>query len=310
MSPITFTNSEPTPLTRVVTGLHSLDLAFSDHRGNIGLPLRCTFELYGYTGSGKSTLAWTLAGKVAKKIALADLEGFDPDYMKVILDTAGFDGEVAVLQNESDEKLLDSFEKYIINEEYQAAILDSVGAINPVAELESATGERNMGQRSRLMAQASRRYVHHLRFKKNPSIVFMINHVLQIIGGRGSSTSGGDVMKYLASMRVRISKQEPDDFGNFIIEGKIEKNRYGIQGEKFQVYYLSGRGIHQGLTAANDCIYLGLASNERVIKMDGISYGYWKKLVERADDPNIFKLFIDKLQTIGEVKHEPLTEPN
>lgn len=296
--PITFTGSEPVLLTRIITGFYSLDLAFSDRRGNLGIPLRSTFELYGYTGSGKSTLAWTLAAKIAKKIALADLEGFDPAYMQIILETAGFDGEVAILQHESDEKLLNMFEAATIDETVQAGILDSVGAINPVAELESEMGERNMGQRSRLMAQLSRRLVHHLRFKKTPSIVIYINHALQIIGGRGSTTSGGDVAKYLASIRVRISKKEVEEDGSFAIEGRIEKNRYGISDAKFQVYYLSGKGIHTGLTAVNDCIYLGYASNERVVKMDGKSYGYWKKLVEAADDPETFVPFIEKLSQL------------
>lgn len=303
--PITFSENDPTPLTRIQTGYFSLDKAFGDHRGNIGLPMRVTAELYGFTGGGKSTLAWTLSAKCATKIALADVEGFDPSYLSILLETAGFNGDVAILSNPSDEKLLNEFEKTILKEDVQAGILDSIGGLNPVADLESEIGERNMGQRSRLMAQFSRRAIHGLRFKKTPSIIFMVNHCLAIIGGRGTSTSGGDVTKYLASIRIRISKEEISEDGSFIITGKIEKNRYGRSGEKFQVFYLSGRGIHQGLTAANDCIYLQLASSDRVVKMDGKSYGFWKRLVASADDPELFQPFIDKLkETTGEVKND------
>jgi RecA/RadA recombinase len=306
MSPITFSGSSPNILSRFITGYKSLDLALSDKSGNFGLPGRTILELYGFTGSGKSTLAWTLAAKISKKIALADLEGFSPEYMKVILQSAGFDenGEVIFRQDESDEKVLDLFEKDILTEEVQAGVVDSIGAINPISELESTMAEVSMGRRARLVAKLSRRLTHDLRFKKNPTTIFLINHCLAIIGGRGTATSGGDVMKYLASIRIRVSKQEMTENGDFIIEGKVEKNRYGIQNAKFQVYYLSGKGIHQGLTAANDCIYLNLASSDRVVKMDGKSYGFWKRLVAGADDPEIFQPFIDKIKNnTGEIKH-------
>jgi RecA/RadA recombinase len=306
---ITFTGASPIPLVRAVTGYHSLDLAFGDKRGHLGLPLRSILEIYGPTGAGKSTLAWTLAARIASKISLADLENFDPEYMKILLESAGFsdkNGEVILRRNETDEKLLDEFEKDILDDSIQAAILDSVGAISPIAEFESTMSEQDMGRRAKLLAKFSRRATHHLRMKKTDSIVMYINHVLSVIGGRGSTTSGGDVSKYLASIRCRISKQEVTEDNSFIIEGKIEKNRYGLANAKFQVYYLSGKGIHQGLTAANDCIYLGLATNERVLKLNGRSFGYWKKLVEQADDDDLFIPFKEALKNMDnkEIKHD------
>ena len=305
---ITFTGANPIPLIRAVTGYHSLDIAFGDRRGNVGLPLRSILEIYGPTGAGKSTLAWTLAARVASKISLADLENFDPEYLKILLESAGFsekNGEVILRRNETDEKLLDEFEKDILDESIQAAILDSVGAISPIAEFESTMSEQDVGRRAKLLGKFSRRVTHHLRMKKTDSIVMYVNHVLSVIGGRGSVTSGGDVSKYLASIRCRISKQDVSEDNSFIIEGKIEKNRYGLANARFQVFYLSGRGIHEGLTAANDCIYLEKASLDRTVKMDGKSYGFWKRLVEQADDPEVFQPFINKLK--GD-KNELVTE--
>src|SRR5512139_2149159 len=101
-----------TPTKRILTGLRSFDYAFENVKGDIGFPIGTMTEVFGPTGCGKSTLVFGLSGIIASQletnIALSDFEGFDPDFMKVILENAKFDGSIYHLQDKSDEKVLDS----------------------------------------------------------------------------------------------------------------------------------------------------------------------------------------------------------
>src|SRR5512139_2950367 len=96
---------------RVITGLKTFDIAFENVRGQIGFPIGTMTEIFGPTGCGKSTLTFGLSGLIGShldtNIALADFEGFDPDFMVTILENSGFNGTIYHLQDKSDEKVLD-----------------------------------------------------------------------------------------------------------------------------------------------------------------------------------------------------------
>jgi hypothetical protein len=156
------------------------------------------------------------------------------------------------------------------------------------------------------MAQFTRKALKILRTETKT--IFMINHAYPRIGGRGMDTPGGEVKKYLTSMRISVKrrylKNKYEEFpdGSYIIEGEVIKNRWGLKDKCFHLFVLAGYGIHVGLTAMYDLIDLGLVERGRSMKMDGVSFGTLKDVIMKAHDGNekFFIPFIEKLsnQTI------------
>lgn len=295
---------------RICTGLYSFDRAFVNQKGDIGFPIGKGVEIYGSTHCGKSTITYGFAGMIArilkKDIALADFEGFDPDFLTTVLQSTGFDGKIYCIQENDDETALDLLLATLRKPEYCVGIVDSIGAISPVSEAEGDLGESNMGRRAFLMAQFTRKALKILRTETKT--IFMINHAYPRIGGRGMDTPGGEVKKYLTSMRISVKrrylKNKYEEFpdGSYIIEGEVIKNRWGLKDKCFHLFVLAGYGIHVGLTAMYDLIDLGLVERGRSMKMDGVSFGTLKDVIMKAHDGNekFFIPFIEKLsnQTI------------
>lgn len=292
---------------RICTGLYSFDRAFINQKGDIGFPIGKGIEIYGSTHCGKSTITYGFAGMIAKSleknIALADFEGFDPDFLETVLQSSGFNGKIYCIQEEDDETALDLLLSTLRKPEYCIGIVDSIGAISPISEAEGELGESNMGRRAFLMAQFTRKALKILRSPDTAKTIFMINHAYPKIGGRGLGTPGGEVKNYLTSIRIAVKrrylkgKYEEFPDGSYIIEGTVVKNRWGLKDKEFHLFVLAGHGIHIGLTAMYDLIDLGLVERGRSIKMDGVSFGSLKDVIMKAHDGNaeFFLPFIDKL---------------
>ncbi len=308
--PIKIIGTLPT-ITRIITGLYSFDQAFMSAGGKIGFPLALT-EIAGPYSCGKSTLAYSLCGLLSvllKKefvivgptdITLADFEGFDPDFLLAVLKHSGFDGNVKVIQEDTDGKVLDALIDSIKGD-YAFGILDSVAAISPVSEIEGEIEEANMGRRAKMMAQFSRKTMRILRVKSHKA-VFMINHVHANIGSFGTVTPGGVSKNYLSALILRVKRKEEFPDQSYIIEGTVRKNRFGYRNRKFYLFVLAEKGIHLGLTAMYDCFLLGLAERGKTIKIGDQKFGYLKGLVEKAHagenetfEPFI-KLLVDYIQ--------------
>jgi RecA/RadA recombinase len=308
-------------ITRQVTGLYSFDRAFVNANGDIGFPIGIGAEIFGATHIGKSTLTYGLAGIIAnaqeKNIALADFEGFDPDFLISVLNNVKFSGNVQYLQNKDDEVTLDSLIVYLYKDDYSVGILDSVGSISPIAEATGDLGDANMGRRAFLMAQFSRKGVHLLREKPGKTI-FVINHYYPTIGGRGGDTPGGEVKKFLLSVRIHVKrkfvkgKYEEYPDGSYIIEGIVKKNRWGLKDKTFNLFVLAGKGIHLGLTAMYDCVALKKATKDKVIKIGDKSFGHLKDIVEQAQQGNdaFFMPFFEALNTIDNEETSSSNEEN
>lgn len=301
--------------TRILTGLYSFDRAFENQKGEIGFPLGSAVEMYGITGCGKSTTTYSIAGIIAKHlntdIALADFEGFDPVFLESVLTHTGFDNTLYYISEKNDETSLKKLIK-LFSTKAEVGILDSIGAISPISEAEGELGEANMGRRAFLMAQFSRGGIKLLR-STDTKVLFMINHAYPVIGGRGTTTPGGEVKKYLASIRIQVKrrfvkgKYEEFPDGSYIIEGTIVKNRWGYKDRKFYLFVLAGKGVDLGLTAMYDGIVLKKVSKDKVIKIGDTSFGYLKDIVAQAQEGNIeyFSPFFDVL---ADVEKEEISE--
>lgn len=301
-------------IERQVTGLYTFDRAFQNRKGEIGLPLGTGVEVFGGTSVGKSTSTYGIAGLIAgatnQHIALADFEGFDPEFLVSVLETVKFDGHVQYIRKKDDEETLDELLSCLRKKEFSVGIVDSVGAISPISEAEGDLGAANMGRRALIMAQFTRKSLKLLR--DSNKVIFMINHSYPIIGGRGSESPGGEVKKYLASIRIQVrrkyvkGKYEEFPDGSYILEGTIKKNRWGYKDRTFNLFVLAGKGLHLGLTAMYDCVALKKATKDKVIKIGDTSFGRLKEIVDKAQegDDQFFTPFFDALNSI--VYEEPI----
>ncbi len=276
-----FENLQQKEIVRVSTGLHSLD-----HSLHGGLILGSIYEIYGYTHVGKSTLSYFLAGKVRPngKILLADFEHFDPNYMELCLRMSGFDGKVREADYEYGEKALESIRDALLDTDFQAAILDSVGALVTKAELDGELTDANMGLKARRIAPWIRQCLFAL--KRNPkACLFIINHLHAIMSlGNAATTHGGVAIHNNAHVRIRLSVEKRDDEYQ-IVNGRIDKLRYGGRGKKgrpFKFVLVPNVGIHPGLTAVNDAKWYGLLDDSPRIRLDGKDFGFFKSLAKEA----------------------------
>ena len=279
---------DPPKVDRIITGLYSFDRAFGNKAGVIGFPIGTAIEISGPTFCGKSTLVFGLSGMIAAQnktnIVLADFEGFDPDFLETILEQSKFSGDIQVVQKDKDEETLDTLLDILKKKDYSIGILDSIAAISPVSESTGDLGEANMGRRAKLMAQFSRKAVHQLRFSGKS--LFMINHVHPNLGSMGTTTPGGETVKYLSAVRIRMKRKEEFKDQSYAIEGKVVKNRFGYRDKQFYIIMLAGTGIHLGLSAMYDCFLFGLAERGKIVKIDGKSHGYLKTFFEEAHKGN------------------------
>ena len=291
---------EPIKITRFKTGLYLFDRAFMNAKGDVGLPLGTIISIAGHPGVGKSTSVYSLSGMIAKEIgmdiSLADFEGFDSDYLLDILEFNGFDGNLSLIQKDKDVDALSELLVQIKSDQYGIGIIDSVGAIAPTSEQEGELEEANMGRRAFLMGQFCRSAINHLR--KTSKNVFAINHLNPDFGGFGFNMPGGQQLKFLSGITIRISKGKIfEDDGSFIVKGAVKKNKFGVGKRTFELFILSGKGIHKGLTAMWDCLRLEKVEYSRTIKIDGKSVGYVKDFIQSAHDKDdeAFQPFIDLL---------------
>jgi RecA/RadA recombinase len=295
-------------IPRVVTGMWSLDRAFMGHQGIIGVPV-CPTELYGPTSSGKSSFAISLAAIVArilqKKVALGDLEGFDPHNVASILKGAKYNLPFHLIGGSTAGAVLDSLLEAVMEDDFIAGILDSIAAISPVSELNSGSEEANMGKRAKTVSTHMRKMVNFVR--DNPRLFIYTNHVLPNLGWVGTVTPGGQGLHYLNAVRISMkSKKLFEQDGSFVIEGKVDKNRWGFRGRKFTVFFLMGVGLHAGMSAVWDCLEQGV-----LVQKKGARFLTWaetgevvpalKRLADaaRAGDDSVFLPYFEALNNLS-----------
>lgn len=302
---IKFTGQHP-KCNRVLTGCYSLDRAFINHAGEIGVPVGISWETFGAKGIGKSSFAYSLAGLIAKAqksgIIISDFEGYDESYVELLLNSVGFDGDVHSVRDKEDEKqLMDSLD--VLSDpkkNFSVIVLDSISAISPISEQGGDIGERNMGSRAFAMAQFSRRALHIHRFIENKTIL-AINHWIPDMSGNKYSyvSPGGSVKNYLMTVLLHLSRKKEWPDGSYILQGTVRKNRWGYSDKVFQLFMVGGMGLSLDMTAVWDCITYKVADYSTVVKIGTQNYGRLSTLVKSArvgDD--IFQPFREALEKL------------
>ena len=208
----------------IPTGSISLDMAL----GVGGIPKGRIVEVYGPESSGKTTLTLHMIAEVQKRGGLAafiDAEhALDPDYAKRI--GVNLD-DLLISQPDSGEQALDITETLVRSNALDLIVVDSVAALTPRAEIEGEMGQSHMGLQARLMSQALRKLTAII--SKSHTTVIFINQIRMKIGvmfGNPETTTGGNALKFYASVRIEIRRSAQIKNGVQAVEIKVYPNGY------------------------------------------------------------------------------------
>lgn len=253
----------------IPTGSLSLDIALGG-----GIPKGRIIEIYGPESSGKTTLTLHAIAEIQKQggtAAFIDAEhALDPAYAKRL----GVDVDnLLISQPDNGEQALEITETLVRSNAVDLIVVDSVAALVPRAEIEGDMGDSHMGLQARLMSQALRKLAGVINRSK--ATVIFINQIRMKIGvmfGNPETTTGGNALKFYASVRMDIRrtgqiKQGEDIIGNRT-RVKIVKNKIAppFRQAEFDIMY------NQGISKSGDVIDLAVANG--IVEKAGAWYAY------------------------------------
>ena len=278
------------------SGSLALDLALGG-----GYPKGRIIEIYGPESSGKTTLALHAIAEIQKQggqAAFIDAEhALDPAYARKIgVDT----GNLLISQPDNGEQALEICETLVRSGAVDLIIVDSVAALVPQAEIDGDMGDAQMGLQARLMSQAMRKLTGVI--SKTKATVIFINQIRMKIGvmfGNPETTTGGNALKFYASVRIDIRRigqiKDGDNISGNRTKIKVVKNKIAapFRTAEFDIMY------NEGVSKTGDVLDLGvqygiLDKAGAFIKYNGETLGQGREAVKR--------LFKEKPELMAEIE--------
>lgn len=278
------------------SGSLSLDLALGG-----GYPKGRIIEIYGPESSGKTTLALHAIAEIQKQggqAAFIDAEhALDPAYAKKIgVNT----DKLLVSQPDNGEQALEITETLVRSGAIDLIVVDSVAALVPQAEIDGDMGDAQMGLHARLMSQAMRKLTGII--SKSKATVIFINQIRMKIGvmfGNPETTTGGNALKFYASVRVDIRRigqiKDGEDISGNRTKIKVVKNKIAppFRTAEFDIMY------NEGISKTGDVLDLAvqygvLEKAGAFIKYNGETLGQGRETVK--------KIFKEKPELLAEIE--------
>lgn len=288
--------SQKTNVELLPSGSLSLDLALGG-----GYPKGRIIEIYGPESSGKTTLALHAIAEIQKQggqAAFIDAEhALDPAYAKKIgVDT----GNLLISQPDNGEQALEICETLVRSGAVDLIIVDSVAALVPQAEIDGDMGDAQMGLHARLMSQAMRKLTGII--SKSKATVIFINQIRMKIGvmfGNPETTTGGNALKFYASVRIDIRRigqiKDGDNITGNRTKIKVVKNKIAapFRTAEFDIMY------NEGISKTGDI--LDLAVQTGIIEKAGAFLKYQGETIAQGREA-AKRVFKEKPELMAEIE--------
>ena len=281
----------------ISTGSIALDSAL----GIGGLPKGRIVEIYGLESSGKTTIAIHVIAEAQKKggmCAIIDAEhAFDSSYAQKL----GVNVEsLLISQPDYGEQALEIADRLILSGALDVVVIDSVAALVPKSELEGEMGDSKMGLHARLMSQALRKLT--ATIAKTNTICIFINQLREKIGvmfGNPETTTGGNALKFYASVRLDIRRTQQvkdgdEAIGNHV-KVKVVKNKVAppFRAAEFDIIF------GEGISKAGEIIDMGTELG--IINKSGSWYSYNDDKLGQGRE-SVKQLMLDNPELAAEIE--------
>lgn len=282
-----------------------------------GFPRGRIIEIYGPESSGKTTLAIHAIAEAQKNGGIAAMIDAEHAFDRFYAEKLGVDvSNLLIAQPDNGEQALEIAEQLIRSSAIDILVVDSVAALTPKSEIEGEMGDRSMGLQARLMSQAMRKLTGTIS-RTNTTCIF-INQLREKIGvmfGPSETTTGGNALKFYASVRIDIRSSTPIKDGEDILgrhtKVKVVKNKVAPPFKRAEFDIMFGEGISK----SGEIIDLGVEYD--IISKSGSWFSYnGTKLAQGrdaakrviADNPELAEELEEKIMRAmkGETE-EPIT---